>query len=222
MSVPMVRELFRGLETTLHERLSIIEELLRKPLGGDGSIEQSMQIQRPDPAVLDRLAKVEAQASRFFDTYEMLLESVNSITNTVNRLYSEVATVRESVKVLEASHTASAPIAEEVQQEIANREAVSAPELAEAEAAEVEEQEEEEEEIEEEEEVEEEVEEEEEEEVEEEQELELESFVYKRNGKTYYRDPENNVYQDDEDGNLIDTPIGVWNEITQRIHPLNK
>jgi hypothetical protein len=122
MSVPMVRELFRGLETTLHERLSIIEELLRKPLGGDGSIEQSMQIQRPDPAVLDRLAKVEAQAarfltetSRFFETYETMLGSVNSITNTVNRLYSEVAAVRESVKVLEASHTASAPIAEEVQ-----------------------------------------------------------------------------------------------------------
>ena len=214
----MVRELFRGLETTLHERLSIIEELLRKPLGGDGSIEQSMLVQRPDPAVLDRLAKVEAQAARFFETYEMMLESVNSMTQNVNRLYNDVSSVRESVKYLQASHTASSPQAEEVQQEIAKREAANAPELAEAEAAEVEEEEEVEEEVEEEE-VEEEVE---EEEVEEEQELELESFVYKRNGKTYYKDPENNVYQDDEDGNLLDTPIGVWNETTQRIHPLAK
>ena len=220
----MVRELFRGLETTLHERLTIIEELLRKPLGGDGSIEQSMQIQRPDPAVLDRLAKVESQVSRALESFEMMIDSMN-------RLGSEFSALRSAVKLLEASHIANVPVAEEVQQEIAKREVVAAPELAEAEAAEVEEEEEEEEEEveeeEEEEEVEEEVEEEEEEVVEEEAgeeevALELEPFVYKRNGKTYYRDPENNVYQDDEDGNLIDTPIGVWNATTQRIHPLAK
>ena len=216
MSVPIVRELFRGLETTLHERLTIIEELLRKPLGGDGSIEQSMQIQRPDPAVLDRLAKVESQVTRAMESFEMMIDSMN-------RLGSEFASLRESVKLLDASHTATNPVVEEVQQEIAKREVVGAPELAEAEAAEVEEEEVEEEEVEEEEVEEEEVEEEEEEEVEEEEvALELEPFVYKRNGKTYYRDPENNVYQDDEDGNLIDTPIGVWNATTQRIHPLAK
>lgn len=226
----MVRELFRGLEATVHERLSIIEELLRKPLGGDGSIEQSMQIQRPDPAVLDRLAKLESQTTRAMGSFEMMIDSLNSLTFTVKHLNHEVACVRDSVKILEASHTASVPVAEEVQQEIAHREAAGAPELAEAEGAEsekevdaddeAEEEEEEEDEEVEEEEVEEEVEEE-EEEVEEE-ELELESFVYKRNGKTYYKDPENNVYQDDEDGNLIDTPVGVWNSSTQRIHPLNK
>ncbi len=215
MSVAMVRELFRGLETTLHERLSIIEELVRKSVGGDGSIEQSMQIQRPDPAVLDRLAKVESETAKAIVGFAMMIDSMNRLTN-------EISLIRESVRVLQASHTASAPVAEEVQQEIAHREVVSAPELAEAEAAEADEEEEVEEEVEEEE-VEEEVEEEEvEEEEEAEEELELESFVYKRNGKTYYRDPENNVYQDDEDGNLIDTPIGVWNEATQRIHPLAK
>jgi hypothetical protein len=212
MSVAMVRELFRGLESTLHERLSIIEELVRKSVGGDGSMEESMQIQRPDPAVLDRLAKVESQSAKAMDSFRMMIDSMNHLTH-------EIALIRESVRVLEASHTASVPVAEEVQQEIAHREVVSAPELAEAEAAEAEEEEEEEVEEELEEAEEEEVE---EEEVEEEQELELESFVYKRNGKTYYRDPDNNVYQDDEDGNLIDTPIGVWNETTQRIHPLAK
>jgi hypothetical protein len=139
--------------------------------------------------------------------------------------------VRDTVKVLQASHTATIPGRDEVEQEIAHREVTGALELAEAEGAESEkeevEEEEEEEEVEEEvveEEVEEEevVEEEVEEEEEEEQELELESFIYKRNGKTYYRDPDNNVYQDDEDGNLIDTPVGVWNGLTQRIHPLAK
>ena len=67
------------------------------------------------------------------------------------------------------------------------------------------------------------LEEEEEEEVEEEveeeaQEVELEEFIYKK--KTYYKDGENQVYQMDSDGNLDDSPIGVWNEQTQRIHPM--
>ena len=58
-----------------------------------------------------------------------------------------------------------------------------------------------------------------EEEVEEEaQEVELEEFIYKK--KTYYKDGENQVYQMDSDGNLDDSPIGVWNEQTQRIHPM--
>jgi hypothetical protein len=225
MSVPIVRELFRGLESTLHERLTIIEELLRKPLGGDGSIEQSMQIQRPDPAVLDRLAKVETQAMRALDSFDMMIDSMNTLTQTVNRLSHDISSVRDTVKVLQASHTATIPGRDEVEQEIAHREVTGALELAEAEGAESEKEDVEEEEEEEEEEVEEEVEEEEVEEdveEEEEQELELESFIYKRNGKTYYRDPDNNVYQDDEDGNLIDTPVGVWNETTQRIHPLAK
>jgi hypothetical protein len=61
--------------------------------------------------------------------------------------------------------------------------------------------------------------EEEEEEVEEEQEeaegVAMEEFEYK--GVTYYRDAENQVYQLDEDGDLDDTPIGVWNETKQKV-----
>ena len=38
--------------------------------------------------------------------------------------------------------------------------------------------------------------------------LELDEFEYK--GVTYYRDSENQVYQVDVDGDLDDTPIGVW------------
>lgn len=54
----------------------------------------------------------------------------------------------------------------------------------------------------------------EEEEAEEEAE-ELEDFEYK--GSTYYRDSENNVFMTDENGELVDEPIGKWNSEKQRI-----
>lgn len=43
----------------------------------------------------------------------------------------------------------------------------------------------------------------------------LEMFQY--NGITYYRDSENSVYKVDNDGDVDDTPIGVWNEAKQKI-----
>jgi hypothetical protein len=49
----------------------------------------------------------------------------------------------------------------------------------------------------------------------EEAEVELEEFEYK--GSTYYRDGEGNVYMADEDGELMEEPIGTWNEAKQRI-----
>jgi len=45
--------------------------------------------------------------------------------------------------------------------------------------------------------------------------LELEEFEYK--GVTYYRDADLQVYQLDTDGDLDETPIGVWNESKQKI-----
>ena len=50
---------------------------------------------------------------------------------------------------------------------------------------------------------------------EEEQSLELTEFEYK--GVTYFRDPENQVYQVDTDGDLDDTPIGLWSEEKQKV-----
>ena len=50
---------------------------------------------------------------------------------------------------------------------------------------------------------------------EEEEALELEEFEYK--GVTYYKDSENQVYQKDSDGDLDDTPIGIWNTTKQKI-----
>lgn len=92
---------------------------------------------------------------------------------------------------------------------------------------EVEEEEEQEEEVEEEaDEQEEEVEEEQEEDAEdegmeeEEEVVTFESFEYK--GETYYKDPDGQVYQADADGDLDDTPIGVWNEAKQKIQKYAK
>ena len=50
---------------------------------------------------------------------------------------------------------------------------------------------------------------------EEEEAMELTEFDYK--GVNYYRDDDNQVYQKDEDGDLDDTPIGVWNEAKQKV-----
>jgi hypothetical protein len=69
--------------------------------------------------------------------------------------------------------------------------------------------------VEEEEEEQEEEEQEEQEEEEEEEAMELTEFEYK--GATYYRDAENQVYQKDDDGDLDDDPIGVWNESKQKL-----
>ena len=44
--------------------------------------------------------------------------------------------------------------------------------------------------------------------------MELEEFEYK--GQTYYKDGDNQVYQM-VDGELDDTPIGVWNEQKQKV-----
>ena len=55
----------------------------------------------------------------------------------------------------------------------------------------------------------------EEEEVEEEVQERFTQFEHK--GVVLYRDSENKVYQVDEDDELIDTPIGVWNEAKKKI-----
>ena len=84
---------------------------------------------------------------------------------------------------------------------------------------EVEEEEEQVEEEKEEEQVEEEQEEQEEEEEQEQEEEEEEEalieFEYK--GMVLYRDGENKVYQIDDEGELVDTPIGIWNDVKQKV-----
>jgi hypothetical protein len=49
----------------------------------------------------------------------------------------------------------------------------------------------------------------------EEEALNVDPFEY--NGQTYYRDTEGNVYQEDEEGAVDDTPIGRWLEAKQKV-----
>jgi len=49
----------------------------------------------------------------------------------------------------------------------------------------------------------------------EEEALNVDPFEY--NGQTYYRDAEGNVYQEDEEGAVDDTPIGRWLEAKQKV-----
>lgn len=54
----------------------------------------------------------------------------------------------------------------------------------------------------------------------EEQEQEEEVIEYKEiewKGKTYYVDGQNEVYEMDPDGDLVETPIGLWRETTQKL-----
>jgi hypothetical protein len=55
----------------------------------------------------------------------------------------------------------------------------------------------------------------EEEEEEEEEAVSLTPFSFR--GRDFYRDPDNNVYALDADGELMDDPIGTWDEARQRI-----
>jgi hypothetical protein len=55
----------------------------------------------------------------------------------------------------------------------------------------------------------------EEEEEEAEEAVEYEEIQYK--GVTYYKDSENQVYVLDADGDLDDTPVGVWNEEKKKV-----
>jgi len=55
---------------------------------------------------------------------------------------------------------------------------------------------------------------------EEEETSELQEFEYK--GETYYKDAENLVYKMDEDGDLDDEPIGIWNEEKKKVLKYSK
>ena len=197
MSEQLIHELFRGVESVVHERLVIAEDVLQKK-----------------------------QSSELAEMVKIQGYKIDSLSMQLHKL-SDLITVLTSLKASQINHpfihpdsvafmpqatmpqAAPMPFAEPVLKNVTIGPCVSAIDMAEEvweeEVLEEEEEEEEEEEV--------------EEEVEEEaQEVELEEFIYKK--KTYYKDGENQVYQMDSDGNLDDSPIGVWNEQTQRIHPM--
>jgi len=172
MSEQLIHELFRGVESVVHERLVIAEDVLQK--------KQSSE--------LAEMVKVQGY-------------KIDSLSIQLYKLSEQIA-ILTSLKASQINHP-HVPMhvhVEPVLKNVTIGPCVSAIDMVEEEV--------------EEEEVEEVVVEEEEEE----QEVELEEFIYKK--KTYYKDGENQVYQMDSDGNLDDSPIGMWNEQTQRIHPI--
>lgn len=219
MSDSTIQQLFVNLERTIHDRLNVIQEV--------------MQSTRPlQPAYTGNTNYAPCQ-----DT-SMLLQKIYTLEATVQQMNTDMTFLREKIEKndilplrpidgIEVVPKREVVLEEEKPLSFADRlllnkkarKALEAEEMGEAykEPMDVVEDEVEEAEEAEEAEVEEEAEEAEEpeeEEAEEEAE-ELEDFEYK--GSTYYRDSENNVFMTDENGELVDEPIGKWNSEKQRI-----
>jgi DNA polymerase III gamma/tau subunit len=241
MSNDMVRELFRNLENTLHERLRIIEDILsNQRSSGNASlvgVEQQLHDMGTTVRLVEENTMKEIHAmTRKFDTW---MQGMNKLEQDMNTLRVELRSRKPDERPVEAVQAeleqdltqAAALDADvdatvvEVNAKQALKKAVQAlpspihkvveEEVVEEEEEEVVEEEEEEEEVEEEEVVEEE----EEEVVEEEEEEEeaLTEFTYK--GKTYYHDADYKVYVPDEDGAVGD-PVGIYDPQAKRIRRL--
>jgi hypothetical protein len=243
MSTEVVRELFRSLENTLHDRLKVIEDILstsKAVVAGGKSQDSSELLSRLQTleqhfVSLDEYAMGQVRTLAY--NHDQLEKRVETLENSMKSAVTSFQAINETIGMLQRRMEDDRPVeavqaeaeVEEAQEAALNADidAVSTEQKAqkalakaveELSADEEEEEKVEEEEVEEEEVEEEEVEEEEveEEEVEEEEELELEEFEYKK--KTYYRDQNCNVYIADEDGcvdpNMI---VGIWNPKTKKI-----
>jgi len=209
---PIVRELFRSLETIIHERFAMIEDIIR--------IESQKNVTSLND--VEDISPLSEKISSLAETIEQLssrltaLEGVQTPPETVhvtrmdNEAHTPVRPAALQNMFMQSMQGLTISTKNEVE-EISVIEHVEEEEEEEELEEEVEEEEVEEEELEEE--VEEEVEEEFEEEVEEEEALELEEFLHK--GKSYYKDPSNVVYILDENGEPAS--VGRWDPKTSRI-----
>jgi len=197
MSEQLIHELFRGVESVVHERLVIAEDVLQKKQSSE--LAEMVKVQG---------YKIDSLSMQLHKLSEQIAILTSLKASQINHPFIHPDSVafmpQAPMPQAAASMPQAASMSEPVLKNVTIGPCVSAIDMAEEEL---------------EEELEEEVleEEEEEEEEEEAQEVELEEFIYKK--KTYYKDAENQVYQMDSDGK-DDSPIGVWNEQTQRIHPM--
>ena len=194
MSEQLIHELFRGVESVVHERLVIAEDVLQKKQSSE--LAEMVKIQG---------YKIDSLSMQLHKLSDLITVLTSLKASQINHPFIHPDSVafmpQATMPQATMPQAAPMPFAEPVLKNVTIGPCVSAIDMTEGVL---------------EEEV---LEEEEEEEVEEEaQEVELEEFIYKK--KTYYKDGENQVYQMDSDGNLDDSPIGVWNEQTQRIHPM--
>jgi hypothetical protein len=193
MSSELLHELFSGLEKSVHERLVMAKDVLDKK-------------QESELAELVRLHgyKIDALSLQL----SRISEQISQMKTPASLLPSAMSTMMTATVPVATVPVATAPLATIKNVMISPPVIPTKPVLLpppvllpeeEVDDAEVEVEEEE-------------------EEVEEEEAVELEEFTYKN--KTYYKDGENQVYQIGSDGELDDTPIGIWNEKTKRIHPI--
>lgn len=198
MSEQLIHELFRGVESVVHERLVIAEDVLQK--------KQSSELAEMVKVQGYKIDNLSMQLHKLSEQIAILTSLKASQINHPFIHPDSVAFMPQAPMPQVPMPQAPMPVAEPILKNVTIGPCVSAIDMAEEEL---------EEEVLEEEVLEEEVEVEEEEEA---QEVELEEFIYKK--KTYYKDGENQVYQMDSEGNLDESPIGMWNEQTQRIHPM--
>ena len=189
MSSQMIHELFRGLERTIHERLEMIEELVRR---GPTNVSSPMETEKRESHDMEGILRGQQYLLSRIDAVEEELRHLSTENKrTPLSLIPPHPLVGIEVTAPEQINAADSLLLNNS----ARKQLETSGDLFPAE----------------EEEEEEEVEEEEEEEVEE----ELEEFEYK--GVTYYKDTQQNVYKMDEHGELVTDPIGVWSTTKNKI-----
>ena len=227
-----VREIIRSIKNDMNVKFDMLEQI----------ISLSSSVPTPTATPITTTTTTTSAYNELYELVNQQTDEIDSIKSMMYRLNDVILNMQKKIDSMEVSdHMPELHITqpseveekhfeypyeevkvekeqEEVEEEEEAEEEQEEAEEEEAEEEAEEEQEEEQEEAEEAEEAEQEQEEEEEaEEAEQEEGVELEEFEYK--GMTLYRDTENKVYRMDEDGALSD-PLGIWDEVKQRIKKL--
>jgi hypothetical protein len=194
MSSELLHELFSGLEKTVHERLAMAEDVLHKKQESELAELVRVQGYKIDALSL-QLTRVIEQLSQMKTPPSLLPSAMATMMTATAPAPVPVpvplpATVPVVLNTVKNVMVSPSVTTKSV---LLPEPEVEEEEVDDAEAEEVEEEEEE--------------------------GIELEEFTYKN--KTYYKDGENQVYQMGSDGDVdIESPIGIWNEKTKRIHPI--
>ena len=191
---PLIRELFRNLESNLHERLVMIEQILQ-------AVEKP-KVPLYDNEFIGRIEALERQRPASVDDSRL-----SALEDMMTKMYVELESLKRQRPSVEPVRVVSIPVEAKAASAV-KASTPAAPVVKSKAPAPVVPQWEEEPEVEPEVEVEE----------EEEQELELEEFEYK--GRTFFKDQNNMVYAADEEGEIsTDEPVGQWNG--KRIVPVS-
>ena len=225
MSTEVIQELCRNIETTLHDRLTVIQDILKttkqSSVTGDSTavqtklIELEHHITNVDEYTMGEVRTLAYNTDQLEKRVELLESSMQKATETLLTLNHTIRSLQKRIDDERPVEAVEAEVeVEETQEAALNADAdVIATEAKAKESMtrvveelvdEGDDEEDEEEEEEEEQEVE---------------ELELESFIYKK--KTYARDQNNNVYNLDEEGSAdVSEVVGIWNPTTKKIDPV--